>query len=89
LQDYESSNNINPKMVVLDAGRFQVIFFEFVLNYLGCYDCSFPEGGLVSSWGSGVDLPVSDWLYSLLQPVTSLFIMHNEYLESQPGKFST
>ncbi|CAM5077131.1 unnamed protein product [Natator depressus] len=23
LQDYESSNNINPKMVVLDAGRFQ------------------------------------------------------------------
>ncbi|EMP37887.1 Protein maelstrom like protein [Chelonia mydas] len=66
LQDYESSNNINPKMVVLDAGRFQVIF-EFVLNYLGCYDYSFPEGGLVSSWGSGVDLPVSDWLYSLLQ----------------------
>uniref|UniRef100_A0A8C0GFE6 Protein maelstrom homolog n=1 Tax=Chelonoidis abingdonii TaxID=106734 RepID=A0A8C0GFE6_CHEAB len=35
LQDYDSTNNINPKVVVLDAGRFQVIFFEFVLNYFG------------------------------------------------------
>nr|XP_006124292.1 protein maelstrom homolog isoform X2 [Pelodiscus sinensis] len=28
LQDYDSSNNINPKMVVLDAGRFQKLRAE-------------------------------------------------------------
>uniref|UniRef100_A0A8C8VF23 Protein maelstrom homolog n=1 Tax=Pelusios castaneus TaxID=367368 RepID=A0A8C8VF23_9SAUR len=34
LQDSDSNNIVNPKTVVLDAGRFQVIIFEYVvLNY--------------------------------------------------------
>uniref|UniRef100_A0A8D0HQD7 Maelstrom spermatogenic transposon silencer n=1 Tax=Sphenodon punctatus TaxID=8508 RepID=A0A8D0HQD7_SPHPU len=48
LQDYNSSNTKTPKMVVLDAGRFQVSFYSNILSSTGQQGCR------VELWGSNL-----------------------------------
>uniref|UniRef100_A0A8C9P856 Maelstrom spermatogenic transposon silencer n=1 Tax=Spermophilus dauricus TaxID=99837 RepID=A0A8C9P856_SPEDA len=53
LQDYEASNSVTPKMVVLDAGRYQknhYISFYCIFNILGDY----PSGVKISGQNSSV-----------------------------------